>query len=329
MNKSPLISVIIPNWNGSHLLKVSLPSIKRQSFRDFEVIIVDNGSDDDSIQYIQKNFPQFGYIKLKKNLGFSGAVNKGIKKAMGKYLFLLNNDTELDKKCLEYLTGSILLHPESGGVTAKMLNFYRRDLIDNAGDNIDQVGHLYPRGYRKKDSLKYNQPGYTFLVTGGGSLFKKELFKEIGLFDESFFCYMEDADLSLRAQLAGFKFWYEPKALIYHQHMATASKNLSLAECLNFRNMTMMVIKNFPKDLLLKDYNWLKIILVHLNTLRYLIGKGYFWETIKSEAYILANLVNLIKKRQQIQKTKAVSDQYIMRNIQIKRFRWPDFMGRK
>lgn len=315
MKKKLTISIIIPNWNGVELLKNCLPSIIKQVFKDFEVIIVDNGSTDESIQYLKTNFPNFKIIKLSKNIGFAGAVNRGIKKALGEYIILLNNDTEMNKNCLKYLVEAADKHSEAGMVAAKIKNFYHRNIIDNAGDEIDIIGHSFTRGTGKTDGPKFNKPEYVFLVTGGGGLFKKEVFNKIGFFDEDYFLYMEDIDLSFRAQLAGFKAWYEPKAVIYHKRMSTSSKNMSFVEPECFRNMTMNIIKDYPLSLLLHNFYWIKIILVNLNTIKYLAGKGYLWGALKSEWYILTHIKKLLEKRKKIQNLKTVSDEYIIKNV--------------
>lgn len=311
----PKASVIIPNWNGENLLKACLTSLKKQTFTDFEVIIIDNGSTDNSAFFIKKNFPEYKLIQLKKNIGFAPAVNLGIKKSKGEYVVLINNDTRVDKDCIKYLVESAEKHSEVGMVATKMLNLYHPELIDSVGDYIDSVGHANNIGLGEKDSEKFNKEGYIFLVTGGGGLFKKEVFTSVGFLDEDYFAYFEDVDLCFRAQLFGFKGWYEPKAIIYHVHKATSSKNKALTEYLQFRNMTMTVIKNFPKELLFKDFNWLKIILVNLNTVRFLASQGYLKEALEAEIYILSRLGKLLKKRKRIQSQIKVSPQYIIENI--------------
>lgn len=310
-----VVSVVIPNWNGKHLLEICLPSLKKQSFKDFEVIIVDNGSKDDSISFIESNFPNYKVISLPKNIGFAGAVNAGIKASKGKYVVLLNNDTEVDKNCLKFLVQAALKHPEAGMVAAKILNFYQRDLIDNTGDSVDSIGHSFTRGTGEKDGPKFNKAGYIFLVTGGGGLFKKELFNKVGLLDDSYFLYMEDVDLGFRAQLAGFKGWFEPRAKIYHVRMASSSKNMSLTECFCFRNMTMNIIKDYPRALILNNFNWLKIILVNINTFYYLTKRGYLWGALNAQWYVITHLGELLNKRKQIQQSKVVSDGYIIENV--------------
>lgn len=314
------ISVIIPSWNGLEFLKTCLPSLKKQTFKNFEVIVVDNGSTDGSSSYITTYFPSYRVIKLEKNYGFAKAVNIGIKQSEGDYIFLLNNDTEVHKECLKYLIQAFKKNPEASFISAKMLNYYKRDLIDNAGDQIDASGHLIVRGLNKKDGPEFNKACPLFLATGGGTLIKKRLFNPpVGGFDEDFFFYMEDADFFFRAQLMGFKGFFEPKAKIYHVRMGTSSKNPKLSEYLVFKNMMMVIIKNFPLKLLLHNFNWLKIILVNLNTVRYLALKGMFLEALKAEFEIILSLPKLLKKRAGVQRKKKVSDQYIIDNVLEKR----------
>lgn len=314
-----LTSVIIPNWNGKKLLKVCLRSLKNQSFKDFEVILVDNGSSDGSLEYVKRYFSQIKTITLDKNYGFAKAVNEGIKRSLSKYIVLINNDTEVDKNCLHFLTEAARKHSEVGFVAAKMLNFYERDIIDSAGDYIDVSGHAQNIGLGEKDGPKFEKEGYVFLATGGGGLFKREVFDKVGLFDEDYFAYFEDVDLCLRAQFAGFKGWFEPRAKIYHIHKATASKMKPFMEYLQFRNLTQTIIKDFPAGLLKKNFNWLRVLLVNINTIRFLATQGLLWQALKAEAWILRYLPQLLKKRFKIQKSKQASDDYVISNFRPKK----------
>lgn len=309
------VSVVIPNWNGLEFLKICLPSLKKQSFKDFEVLIIDNGSSDGSCEYIKKNFPDYKLISLEKNIGFAPAINLGIKNSKGEYIFLLNNDTEVDKRCIEYLVKTADSKKDVGMIAAKMLQFRNRKLIDSMGDYIDAVGHANNIGWGEKDSEKFNKEKYIFLVTGGGSLFKREVFEKVGLFDGDYFAYMEDVDLSFRAQFQGFRAFFEPKAIIFHYHKGTSNRNKAFSEYLQFRNMTQTIIKDFPKELFLKDLNWLKIILVNINTIRFLAGEGYLMEALKAEWFILKNFPKLLQKRKKIQTNIKVSKTYIIQNI--------------
>lgn len=306
-----LASVIIPNWNGKHLLRTCLVSLQKQSLKDFEIIVVDNGSSDGSTKYIERFFPKTKVVKFDKNFGFARAVNAGIQVAKGKFIVLINNDTEIDQNCLKYLVEAIKTHTETGFVAAKMLNFNYRDIIDSAGDYIDEVGHANNIGLGEKDGPEFNKPDYVFLVTGGGGLFKRDVFEKVGFLDENYFAYFEDVDLCLRAQLQGFKGWYEPKAVIYHIHKETSSKNQALLEYWQFRNMTQTIIKNFPTSVLLKKWRWLKIILVHLNTIFYQLRNGFWWSPFLADLWILFHLPRLLRERRRIQSNRKVSDEYI------------------
>lgn len=310
-SKFPKVSVIIPNWNGKHLLKACLRSLREQSYKDFEVLVVDNGSTDHSSQYIKKNFPEVKVVELRGNGGFAHGANMGIKICTGNYMVLVNNDTKLDRNCLEFLAKAADAHPEVGMVAAKMLNLYNPKIIDSAGSYIDSVGHVNNIGLGEKDGTKFKKSGYVFLVTGGGGLFKREVFEKIGFLDEAYFAYYEDVDLCFRAQLAGFKGWYEPNAVIYHIHKASFSKNPQLLEYLHFRNMTQTIIKDFPLSLIFKKWRWLKIILVHINTIFYQIRNGFFWPPILADLWILIHLPQLLFKRWKIQMDKKVSNEYI------------------
>lgn len=314
------VSVVIPSWNGKHLLKICLQSLKKQTLKKFEIIVVDNGSNDGSADYVSKFYPAVKLIQLDKNKGFSFAVNEGIKVSGAEYIVLLNNDTRVDHKCLEQFVLAAQKHEEAGMVAAKMLNYENPSLIDSAGNFVDSVGHANSIGFGEKDRVKFNKAGYVFLINGGGCLIKREVFESIGLFDEKFFLYMEDIDLSFRAQMVGFKAWYEPKAVIFHKHKATSSSNKPLMEYFLFRNMMQTIIKDFPKELLLKDLNWLKIILVNLNTIIYLWNHGNLMSALKAEWFVVTNMQKLLKQRRQIQSNIKVDINYIIENIRLKKF---------
>lgn len=319
---SVIASVVIPNWNGKHLLQTCLNSLKKQTFKNFEVVVVDNGSIDGSVEYIEKFKSQMSNlkcIKLDRNYGFAKAVNIGIKHSFSKYIVLINNDTEVDKNCLHFLVEAAKAHPKVGMVAAKMLNFYQKNVIDSTGDYIDVVGHANNIGLGEKDGHKFNTPGGIFLITGGGGLFKREVFDKVGYLDEDYFAYFEDVDLGLRAQMVGFKGWFEPRAKIYHIHKATSSKNPGFLEYLQFRNMTQTIIKDFPSALLLKDFNWLRALLVNLNTVRYLASQGHTLRALQAEGWILLHIPQLLKKRAAIRKSKTVTDQYIIENFRPKK----------
>lgn len=317
MDKRAETSIIVVNWNGLELLKILLPSIFNQTYQNFELVMVDNGSIDGSIEFIEKKFPKTVMVRLDRNYGFAVGVNKGIEKAKGKYIVLINNDTELDKDCLKFLVDAAKKR-EVGFVAAKMLNFYDRNLIDSCGDYIDTVGHANNIGLGEKDEGQYKS-GEVFLVTGGGSLIKREVINKVGVLDEDFFMYFEDVDFCLRAQLQGFKGYFEDRARIYHVHKASSQRNKPLTEYLQFRNLTYTILKDFPKALLLHRLNFIRIFLVNINTIRFLATQGYLKEALKADLFILFHLPQILSKRWEVQSSKVASDEYIINNVREKR----------
>lgn len=309
-------SIIIPNWNGKELLKDCLDSIKNQSA---EIILVDNGSTDDSVSYVGENFPEIKIVKLKKNFGFAKAINEGVKISKSEYVILLNNDTKVDKDFVKSLSECADQHPEVISVNPKLLNFYDTKIIDGVGIEINEVGQARSIGWEEKDQGQYEKEEYIFGATGGAALFRRKDFVKVGLFDENYFMYSEEVDFAFRAQFLGYKSIFCPKAKVFHKHKATSKKLPQNLEYWQFRNMSQTIIKDFPAEILLKKWRWLKIILVHLNTIFYQLKNGFWWAPILADLWILFHLPYLLNERKKIQKNKAslslrdkkVSDEYI------------------
>ncbi len=312
-------SVIIPNWNGRTLLQDCLSSLKQQSFKNFEIILVDNHSFDNSIKYTEEMFPQVKVIRLNKNYGFARAINEGVKNSLAEYVVFLNNDTAVDKNWLENLVETADRYPEVIAVNSKILNFYERKKIDGVGILVNEVGQARSIGWGEKDFGQYNKEQYIFGATGGASLFRRQQFTRVGGFDEHYFMYFEEVDFAFRAQFLGFKFIYCPGAVVYHKHKATAKKTPSKVEYWQFKNMTQTILSDFPSTLLLKRWRFLKIILVHFNTIFYQVKNGFFWPPILTEFWLLWNLHYLLQKRRKIQRKRLVSDDYIDSFLQDKK----------
>lgn len=302
------VSIIIPNWNGKELLKDSLESLKGQ---DAEIILVDNGSTDDSINYVSINFPKVKIVKLNKNFGFAKAINEGVKASQAEYVILLNNDTAADKDFIKKLVECADKHPEVVSVNPKLLNFYERKKIDGVGILINEVGQARSIGWQEEDRGQYNKEEYILGATGGASLFRRKEFIKLGGFDEDYFMYSEEVDFAFRAQFAGFKSIYCPKAIVYHKHKATSKKLPAKIEYWQFRNMTITIIKDFPSFVIFKKWRWLKIILVHLNTIFYQLKKGFWWPPFVADLWILFHLSRLLIKRYKIQSNIKIDPAYL------------------
>ncbi len=312
-------SVIIPNWNGLDLLADCLTSLSQQIVKNFEVIIVDNGSSDGSIKYIEENFPKFKIIKLDKNYGFAKAVNIGFKKSNAEFVVVLNNDTKTRKDWLQNLIKAAEGHKQVFAVCSKLLNFYNPTLIDGVGVTINEVGQAKSLGFQKKDGKEFSEERYVFGVTGGAALFRRDLFLKLGGFDEKYFMYFEDLDLSWRAQLLGYKSIYCPSAVVYHKHKASSKKRPQHLEYWQYRNMIATVIKDFPASLLLRRFRWLKILLVHVNTFVYQIKNGFIWPALMVQIWLLWNLPYLLSKRVELQSQRKVSDDYLEQFLEEKK----------
>lgn len=306
-----MASVIIPNWNGEELLKDCLTSLFKQVLSNFEVILIDNNSTDNSLGYIRKNFPRVKIMKLEKNFGFARAVNEGVNVSNAKYVVLLNNDTAVDKNWLKSLVECGDSHPEVISVNSKLLNFYKRKIIDGMGILINEVGQAKSIGWQEEDKGQYESEAYIFGATGGASLFKRKDFIKVGFFDENYFMYSEEVDFAFRAQALGYKSIYCPKAVVFHKHKTTSKKMPDHLEYWQFRNMTQTIIKDFPSSILFRKWRWLKIILVHLNTIFYQLKNGFWWPPILADFWILFHLPRLLAERKKIQSNIKVSIDYM------------------
>jgi GT2 family glycosyltransferase len=246
---------VIPNYNGQKFLKNCLDSLLIQTERNFDIIIVDNNSADDSVKFVEANYPSVKVIRLDKNYGFSKAVNAGISYSLKnpeiKYIVLLNNDVECDKNFVsELLKG--FKYKSTGSVASKMLNYKNRKLIDNTGLFLDLSDFPYLRGNNETDSGQYDKGEFVFGCCAGAGMYLREVFENAGLFDEDFFAYNEDIDLDIRMQLKGYKSFYNPDAVCYHIGSATSVHNSPFKVYLGERNIVLLRAKNYPVKLLLK-----------------------------------------------------------------------------
>ncbi len=253
MQPPPLVSIIIVNCNGRGFLQGCLESIFNQSCSDFEIIFIDNGSTDDSVQYVKEKFPDVIIIENRENLGFARANNQGIAIAKGKYIALLNNDTVVDREWIKSLLAKAESSSEKVGMWAgKILSMQEPGKIDSVGGlMISPDGIAKGRGRLEEDVGQYDNDDEVFIPSACAALFKKEMLDEIGLFDEDFFAYCEDTDIGLRARLAGWRTVSVPKAVVYHDYSGTTGKYTSMKAYLVERNHVWLAVKNFPLSRLL------------------------------------------------------------------------------
>ena len=290
-----LISVIVLNYNGKGFLNSCLSSLASQTYSDFEVIVVDNGSRDGSPEYIEENYPWVRLAKNDENLGFAGGTNVGIRAAKGEFVITLNNDSRADSRFIEELIKP-MADPEVGVCAAKML--FPDGRINSAGICISRSGAAWDRGMFEPDRGQYEFVEEVFGACAGAALYRREMLDEIGLFDEDFFLYLEDVDLAFRARLAGWKCLYVPGARVIHHHGGTAGVGSDLAVYYGNRNIVWYPIKDFPFRLLITSLPF--IVARNLAVIPYYALRGQGGVILKSKLDALKGVVKMMEKRKDV-----------------------------
>ncbi len=250
-----LIEIIIPNWNGEALLADCLCSLKKQTVAHFSVTVVDNGSEDNSLEMVKNVFPEAKTLVFDHNTGFSVAVNRGIEASSAPWLLLLNNDMEVAEDCLEKLLAAIQKYDAYDFFALKMMNFYKRAYIDGAGDAVLRGGAGYRLGTLEQDTSFYTNDRDCFGACAGAALYKREFFEQIGTFDPDFFAYLEDVDLNMRANRVGMRCRFIASAVVYHIGSASSgSKINAFTVRLSTRNTIYVLLKNYPLSLFLRFF---------------------------------------------------------------------------
>lgn len=306
----PRVLVVVLDWNGIEDTKKCIHALLQQTWNEFKILIVDNGSIKPVVDYLNIANDKIEIVRNSSNTGFTGGVNIGIQKALSQkypYIALLNNDAIPERNWLE----SLVLSAEKNNTaitTGAVLND-TGDLIDSAGEAFSDWGISFPR---QRGASPDNLPpsGYTFGSTGGAVLYKTKLFQEIGLFDEKFFAYYEDADINFRTQLAGYRAYYTKEAIIYHKQGATSSKIPGFTVYQMFKNLPLLFWKNIPNKLLLKT--GVRFTILYVAMLSKAVIRGTGWPAIRGVfVSIWYFWTSILWKRFNIQRSKKVSDDYI------------------
>jgi GT2 family glycosyltransferase len=244
-----LISVVVVNWNRKELLRACLSSLARQQHKDFETIVVDNGSNDGSAEMAEREFAAH-VIRNQANRGFCAANNQGIAAARGQFVALLNNDAEAEPGWLTALERACASRPEVGMAASKVLVWEDPTRIDKAGHLMFPDGQNRGRGSGSLDQGQFDQEEEVLWPDGCAAMYRKNMLDEIGGFDEDFFAYGDDAELGLRARIAGWKCVYTPLAVVRHHRGSTLGKGSSWRLKLIERNRVLLAVKLFPWSLL-------------------------------------------------------------------------------
>ncbi|NIR51403.1 glycosyltransferase family 2 protein [candidate division KSB1 bacterium] len=320
MSRKPLVSIVIPHLKGEEILKECLQSLERTNYPEMEVIVVDNGSTDASIAYVQDIFPWIKVVENSKNLGYAGGCNAGVAESRGKYVLFLNDDTvTLDSNWLDKLVDTCENNPKVAACQPKLLSLVNRDEFDYAGAAgglMDVFGFPFALGRIfftiEKDQHQYDQASNIFWASGTAMFVKKSILEQVGNFDEDFFAHMEEIDLSWRIHLTGQDVVSVPDAVVYHKAGSTLRTESYLKVYLNHRNGLVMLLKNyewknllwiFPLRLLFEFvaviYSLIKLDFVRIRAVFVALG------------YVGFHLNKILAKRRRVQKNRKLSDAQI------------------
>ena len=314
MSKHPSagsVLITILNFNGWQESLVCIESVLKQTYSNFHILLIDNGSADESLVKLKKyeKHPNITFVKNPVNLGFAGGVNMGINHAIDHnypYVVLLNNDASLTPSWLQTLVDTSM--KKGSSITTGLLLDSGKEKIESTADAYSSWGLPFP-AQRGEPVEKAMDSGYVFGGTAGASLYTTSLFKEIGLFDDTFFAYFEDTDISFRSQLSGHTAWYEKTAVAYHDHGTTSGKMPGFTVKQTFKNLPIFFWKNTPFALLfptgIKFFTYYVLIYIRA------IARGQFIPATKGVIKSLLLLSHAFKERRRIQKNKTVTTAYI------------------
>ena len=293
----PRVSATILNYDGRQLLEIILPSLAAQSFRDFEIVVVDNASTDDSIAYLEADWPQVRVVSTgPQNVGVTAALNVGIDAAEAEYVALLNNDIELEAGWLGELVSALDDDPELGSAVGKLRNYYRRSELDGAGDVFLRGGAGGKRGNRHPDRGQFDAADEVLCPTGGAGLYRASALRAVGPFDEWLYAYFEDVDWGLRAQAIGLRCRYVPTAIGYHMEGATTGGRRNRRyHALQQRNTLALLVMNIPLRYLVA--NAPRIVVYQLFVLSRSVRDGLLRSHLRGVADAIGALPRLLSER--------------------------------
>jgi GT2 family glycosyltransferase len=318
------VSIIIVNWNGLNVLKDCLVSLEKLKYKNQELIVVDNGSSDGSIEFLEKyKNKKIILIKNSSNLGFAKANNQGYEKSSGQYILLLNNDTKVTPDLLGVLVNRLEKEADIGVIQPKIYIMDKKDYLDNVGSYLTRLGFLQHIGYMEKDSDLYSNEEVVFSAKGACMLIRREVIEKVGLFDSDFGSYFEESDFCWRVWLSGWKIIFCPKAKIYHKVGFTSKKqNQVMVNYHANKNRICTLIKN------LQISNLITIGLLHLTIniglgIYYLIRVKFSksWMIWKSIIWNVVYIRKTLEKRHQVSKMRVKDDKEIFRYI-LKPINW-------
>ncbi len=311
---APLISIIIPNYNGAVCLEICLRSLMQQTYPHFEVLVVDNASRDHSIEMVRREVPHARILPQQRNLGFAAAVNMGLQAARGDWIAALNNDTEAAADWLAECAAAIARHPDASFLTCRILDYDKRSSIFSAGDCFLRAGIGYRRGQEQADSEEYSHEIPIFSACGCAALYRKAAVAANGGYDEQFFAYMEDVDLGLRLQAAGARGYYVPLARVFHLGGATSGGEFApLAVRLRTRNAILLLLKSVPGRALRRSLPM--ILVAQVFWLGRVLSRGRLFSYLRGLAGIIPLVPVMLRRRRNLRAFWKSSGEQLWRSI--------------
>ena len=311
-------AVVILNWNGKKMLERFLPSVTAHTQGDAEVIIADNGSTDDSLDFVRAQYPGLRIIELDKNYGFAGGYNRALQQVQADYYVLLNDDVEVTPGWIEPVVAQMQQHPDTAICQPKLLMYDQRDTFEyagGAGGFLDKYGYPFCRGRMftslEQDNGQYNTPGEIFWASGAAMFVRADVWHQLGGLDDDFFAHMEEIDFCWRAKNAGYRVEYCPQSTVFHVGGGTLPKSNPRKTYLNFRNNMALLYKNLPK----RRLAWVmcsRIVLDYVAGFKFLMERKpkEFSAVVDAHKAFYKWLPQLKKKRQGLKQQSRVSGMY-------------------
>ena len=331
-----LVSIIIPHWNGIDILSECIDSLNNTEYSNFEIIVVDNYSSDESVKWLKANHPKIKIIENDKNYGYAGGCNRGINNSKGDYIVFLNNDTIHKKDWLSNLVTFMNKHPDCAAVQPKILNYYERDKFDyagGAGGHMDILCYPFARGRlfleQEIDNNQYDDAALCFWASGTAIMVRKEFFLEVEKFDENFFAHMEEIDLCWRLQLKGHNIYVNPKSVIYLKNAVSLPMTSIKKFMLNHRNSLMMLLSNYK--VLTTLYLFPIRYMLELVAILYALTKldfRHMFGVIQAHLWILFHIHIIFYKRIKINHLRTIGDYEIMKSKYKGSIIWDHYIRR-
>jgi|TARA_Y100000310_G_scaffold201831_1_gene201920 hypothetical protein len=319
----PLVSVVIPHWNGIEVLAECLESLYKSSYPNMEVVVVDNASTDGSPEWIVANHGKVNLVRCRENRGYAGGCNLGAEYASGDYLLFLNNDTVHTPDWIELLVATLEKNRGVAAVQPKILNYFEKELFDYAGGSGGQMDILcfpFARGRlfltREEDSGQYDDETDIFWASGTAFLVRKSVFEEVGGFDETFFAHQEEIDLQWRIHLAGLDVVVNPASVVYHRNAVTLTMHSPQKKYLNHRNSLLMMLSNYSLPMALYLFP-IRLILEFIAVLYalVLVDFGHVAAIFRSLFWILFHPHVIHRRRKRTRSVRCLKDRAILAKL--------------